>query len=215
MPRAGLAFVVALAMLGLSACDDNTPTSTPSPTNAFGTAATYLLHSSAVTAYQHGTSSSITAATLADQVGDPALVTQLRDQGYTSGAQIVYNAPTQSDATVPFVAVVSRAYLFGDATGAHAFFVAESERVSQTGAGASISPVSGAPRNNVDDLLALQETIAPDASGALESRAYLGLARRGHVVIELFAQVALAQTTDNDFLPLLAAQEGVLEPHTG
>ena len=217
MQRCAVLFLVLAASVGLSACDDTpvaTATSSPAAKSA-GTAtgsntsaSAFLLHGKSVSAYTHQSDLSLTAAMVASEAQVPTLAQDLQADGYQQGAEAIYQIPQQT--VLPFADISSRVYVFKEATGAHAFYTAEMTRVNKPGAGVTVAPLNNAVHDNTDEALALQETNPPPVDGAAVDIGYLGLARRGRVVIELFGHALQPSTSADQFMQLLAAQQATL-----
>ncbi len=205
--------VVTLAVItaALSACDD-APTPTPTPTAVPGTsAAPYLLRGPNVATYQRTDNTTLSAAALAAEGTAPNQLQELQQQGYDAGVQTTYDQPTPPTIVVtPFAELSSRAYIFTADSGAVAYFTAESARLKAATSGGTVTVVNDVPAAAVDAAIVLQEVNPGAVAGAPDNRAYVGLARRGRVVIQLFARINVNSTTVTDFLPLFASQESQL-----
>jgi hypothetical protein len=212
-----------LVLVAVAACDD-VPEGTPTPAAAQAGAgssgvsgpgslspAAFLLRAASMRDYSEASNSVLTADAVARAGNDPAEAAQLQQEGYLSGAEAVFQQPMPAVTVTPFYEVRSRAYLFGSAAGASAFFTAESARVHRTAQGGSVTDLSAPPHDNTDGLVVLQAINAADpASAGPQNRAYLALARHGSVVVELYARINSDSTTDGQFDSLLQAQEATL-----
>lgn len=192
-----------LPLLLLAACSDavSQPTAVPTALPSLSPSV-YLLKPAQVAApLQRNLDITLNAAQLADQRHDSSLNSELAAEGFSHGARALYGLKENSPAA-PFTTVNSDAFLFTTAAGAHQFFRAEARRINSPPAGGTIAKLSE-PQTNTDEYAAFTATEV----NAQHNTAFVFLARRGRVIVEVYAEGDGAQTVAAQFLPLVQNQE--------
>ena len=203
------------ASLLVAACDDTNPPSplpaTRDPNQSLTLAPTaFLLRPDQMPGYTRSNSATLSADTLASELGDPSLAPRVQSQGLTYGNRYTYMAPQAAPDSTPFREVVSEALIFQTSSGAAAF--AGDEKVRQDKApekGGTVAALPGVASTNADEVTGFYAT-APDSDQTTPPLSYLVVARRGRVVVELLASGTVANATRAQFDALLADQEGFL-----
>ena len=203
------------ASLLVAACDDTNPPSplpvTRDPNQALTLAPTaFLLRPDQMHGYTRSASATLSADSLAAELGDPSLATRVQSQGLTYGNRYTYAAPDAAPDSTPFREVVTEALIFQASSGATDFVSDEKVRQDKApGKGGTIAPLTGVAAVNADEVVGFYAT-APESDQTTPPQSYLVVVRRGRVVVELLAAGTVANATRTQFDSLVAAQEGLL-----
>jgi hypothetical protein len=192
-----------LCCIALSACgSSSTSVSLPDvPTLA---ARLYTLQPDDLSAYTRDVDTPLTPAVIASQLQQPNLQQVLTNAGMISGDEAEY-AP-QSGQTPPFDTINSQALVFKDSSGATSYFTSEQKRIDTVSSGGTIAPLQVS--TTVADASYAYVSTLP--AGASTDRAYIFLARKGRVVVELFGHPKSGTSADSSFQDLVTAQDKLL-----
>jgi hypothetical protein len=192
---------LALACVAVVACG-STATSRNSaiPTVA---ARLFTLPPREMPAYTRSLESPLTPAVIAGQLQNSDVQQQLVNERMVSGDLAQYEP--QSGQAPPFDTVSSQAVVFEDATGAAGYYAAEQRRIDVKPAGGTIDAAAVTTRQA--EASCAYSSMLP--AGATSDTAYIFLARKGRVVVELFAHQAAAPAATS-FQSLVTMQDALL-----
>lgn len=214
--RRVLSTVVLFAcVLLVSACSGDNPPSplpiTPAPSGSTQLSAQiYVLRPDQLRDYNRAANATVSATTIAIQEGDATLQQKVEAQGLLSGVRATFQPPQTPTVPTAFNQIISEGLIFRDVAGAGQFFSDELARRSMTAQGQTLAPLTGLPQTGVDDLRALQVTLAPQTTSGAPPKAYLALMRKGRVVSELLGGGTAGSATVDAFSALLTLMEQAL-----
>jgi hypothetical protein len=201
--RLSAAVLISLSALTISGCDSST-TSLSLPNIPTLAARLYTLQPSGLPAYTRDVDTPLTPAVIADQLQQPNLQQVLINDGMVSGDEAEY-AP-QSGQAPPFDTINSQALVFNDASGATSYFAGEQKRIDVAPNGGTIAPLQVSTK--VADASAAYFSTVP--AGTSTDRAYIFLARKGRVLVELFGHPKAGAAADSGFQDLVTMQDKLL-----
>jgi hypothetical protein len=155
-------------------------------------------------AYTRNIDAVLTPAVIADQLQLPNLQQVLVNDGMVSGSESEY-AP-QSGQTLTFDTIDSRALTFNGAPGATSYFATEQKRIDVAPSAGTIAALA-VTTSRADASYAYTSSLPAGTSSDL---AYIFLARKGRVVVELFAHPNAGTPAVSAFQSLVTMQDALL-----
>jgi len=201
--RLAAVLLVSFCAATVSGCDSFT-TSLSLPNIPTLAARLYTLQPSGLPSYTRDVDTPLTPAVIADQLQQPNLQQVLINDRMVSGDEAEY-AP-QSGQAPPFDTINSQALVFQDAAGATSYFTGEQKRIDVAPNGGTIAPLQVSTK--VADASFAYFSTMP--AGAPTDRAYIFLARKGRVMVELFGHPKAGAPADSDFQGLVTMQDELL-----
>jgi hypothetical protein len=189
--------------LAVSACDSGS-TSVSLPNIPTVAARLYTLQPSDLPAYTEEVDTPLTPGVIADQLQLPNLQQVLVNDGMISGDEAEY-AP-QSGQSPTFNTINSQALVFNDASGAGSYFAAEQKRIDVAPSGGTITPLQVS--TTVADASYAYSSTLP--AGTSTDTAYIFLARKGRVMVELFGHPSSGTAANAAFQDLVTLQDKLL-----
>lgn len=192
-----------LCAIAISACDSSS-TSLSLPNTPTVAARLYTLQPSDLPAYTEEVDTPLTPAVIADQLQQSNLQQMLINDGMISGDEAEY-AP-QSGQSPTFGTINSQALIFNNVSGASNYFAGEQKRIDVAPSGGTITPLQVS--TTVADASYAYSSTLP--AGTSTDTAYIFLARKGRVMVELFGHPSSGASADAAFQELVALQDKVL-----